>query len=81
MESSTEKLAKVSIDQIVRDLLGRVHNEYEWLSDAQGAQLEVESFDSSVRFCGEGSIDVSHMVSNVLINITKQLAEQGESND
>lgn len=43
-----------------------VDSPHGWLSDAQNAQLEYDEFNSSIRFCGEGSIDLSHMIEIVL---------------
>lgn len=52
-----------------------IHNEYGWLSDAQHAQLR-SSYDGTVEFCGEGSIDLHHLVS-----IVEQALKGDESND
>ena len=49
----------------VEALEQEVHSDTGWLSDAQDAQLRV-SYDSAVEFCGEGSIDLNHIVSIVL---------------
>ena len=49
----------------IQELADDVHAEDGWLSDAQYAQLEWDASMLAVRFCGEGSIDVDHMVSIV----------------
>lgn len=51
-------------DRALAALMEQVHDTEGWLSDAQYANLAI--LDESVVFCGEGSIDVSHMVSIVL---------------
>ena len=45
---------------VVNALISDVHQEDGWLSDAQDARLRIEE-GSRVHFCGEGSIDVSHI--------------------
>lgn len=47
---------------IAEALVADAHADDGWLSDAQTAQLNVNS-DGSVSFCGEGSIDVAHVAS------------------
>lgn len=47
---------------IAEALVADAHADDGWLSDAQTAQLSVNS-DGSVSFCGEGSIDVAHAAS------------------
>ena len=58
---STEEGRKRAIQELADD----VHAEDGWLSDAQHAQLEWDASMHAVRFCGEGSIDVGHMVAIV----------------
>ena len=60
-EDQTKKDVK---NLAVRALQDDALDECGWLSDAQGAQLEL--FNESVGFCGEGSIDLWHMVEIVL---------------
>lgn len=50
----------------VANLAAEVDDEHGWLSDAQYAQLEWDEDNQSISFCGEGSIDVGHLVSIVL---------------
>lgn len=57
-------------ERAVEALEQEVHSEYGWLSDAQDAQLRV-SYDKTVEFCGEGSIDLAHLVS-IVINSLKE---------
>ena len=54
------------VEKIIAEALtADVHNEDGWLSSAQSADLHVGSGDE-VFFCGEGSIDVSHVAGLVL---------------
>lgn len=50
--------------EAIQALTNTVHDEDGWLSDAQEAQLYVVG--EYVFFCGEGSIDLGHLVSLVL---------------
>lgn len=59
-------------EKAVEALEQEVHSEHGWLSDAQDAQLRV-SYDSAVEFCGEGSIDLHHLVS-IVLNVVKEEA-------
>lgn len=52
-------------NKIIGEIILGVHDEHGWLSDAQDAQLEVDEW-GTVFFCGEGSIDVRHLVEIVL---------------
>lgn len=52
-------------DKVLEALEQDVHSEDGWMSDAQEANLRV-SYDGMVEFCGEGSIDLNHMISIVL---------------
>lgn len=47
-------------------LASEVDDSLGWLSDAQDAQLWWDESSQTISFCGEGSIDVSHLVSIVL---------------
>lgn len=53
-------------ERAVEALEQDVHNEDGWLSDAQYADLRV-GYDGTVEFCGEGSIDLNHLVSIVML--------------
>ena len=57
-------------EELVATLAEDVHEECGWLSDAQDAQLAYDPFNEAVQFCGEGSIDLGHLVGLVLQHIT-----------
>ena len=59
----------------VRALQDDAFNECGWLSDAQGAQLGI--FGESVAFCGEGSIDLDHMV-GIVLGVLESIAQVDE---
>jgi len=50
-------------DEFMAALIADVHEEDGWLSDAQNAQLDTTWSGDAVSFCGEGSIDLSHVAS------------------
>lgn len=52
-------------DRIQEALEQDVHSDDGWLSDAQNANLRVQ-YDGTVEFCGEGSIDLKHLIAIVL---------------
>lgn len=58
-------------ERVIARLADDVHAEDGWLSDAQDAQLEWNRGGEFVYFCGEGTVDVAHMVSIVLDEIEK----------
>lgn len=57
-------------DKAVEALEQDVHSREGWLSDAQDAQLQV-GYDQTVSFCGEGSIDLGHLVS-IVLNVVQE---------
>lgn len=58
-------------ERIVHALAQEVDDDTGWLSDAQHAQLEYDELNNSIRFCGEGSIDLGHLASLVMLEIEK----------
>ena len=56
----------ITEEAVIERLASEVDDDCGWLSDAQNARPEWDAGNRSVRFCGEGSIDVGHMVSIVL---------------
>jgi hypothetical protein len=58
-------------ERVVARLSEDVNAEDGWLSDAQNARPEWHESSKAVYFCGEGSVDVGHMVSIVLDEIEK----------
>lgn len=52
--------------RIVAALASEVDDEDGWLSDAQDARPEWDENNQAIHFCGEGSIDVGHLVSIVM---------------
>lgn len=58
-------------EKAVEALEQEVHSDTGWLSNAQDAQLRV-TYYSEVDFCGEGSIDLNHIVSIVLLAIAEE---------
>ena len=50
-------------EEFMAALLADVHEKDGWLSDAQHAQLDTTWSGDAVTFCGEGSIDLSHIAS------------------
>lgn len=63
-------------DEIVWAVTEDAENPEGWLSDAQDAILGVYTFYGNVDFCGEGSIDVGHLVSLVLDNLRDILEDE-----
>lgn len=63
-------------DEIVRAVTEDAYNEYGWLSNAQDAIRDVSVTYGEVSFCGEGSIDVGHLVSLVLDNLRDILIDE-----
>ena len=53
-------------DEAVKALIEDTHEDDGWLSDAQDAGLEADLWSGTIHFCGEGAIDVNHLVSIVL---------------
>lgn len=53
-------------EELVAAAAADIHEEFGWLSDAQHAQLDYDASSKSIHFCGDGSIDLGHLVSLIL---------------
>lgn len=63
-------------DAIMQAVTADAENPEGWLSDAQDSIRGVYTFYGNVDFCGEGSIDVGHLVSLVLDNLRDILKDE-----